>query len=159
MKKLLIGSAVILSIAGTIAYTANKPIAATGDDLPPLVKTVQRHDEELANHEARITNTESDVKDLQSNTATPPSNTRTEVPQVTTQPVDYTSPTPEPKPQPVTVTSTGYYSDIHGSHYCILNYSDGTQGQAPDHPTTHTNPDGSVSSNPHCDDYIGQTKS
>lgn len=163
MKKLLIASATLLTITGTMSYMANKP-TAKADDVPPIVQEVTRHKEELDNHEARISNVESDVKDLQKNTSTAPSSTKQSVPQVTTQsvPTEQLAAQPTQTSQEVKVVSSSFTIDVQGNHYCSLVYSDGSTGQAPENGTTKTYTDENgqthTSYDDHCRDYIGQTK-
>lgn len=120
MKKLLIGSTILIGLSTATSFALTSPMNLEAEsDLP--VK-VQKHQEQLDNHEARITNVEADVADLQTNTNTAPSVQRVEVP-VPVAPV----PTPEPTPEPVPVTVVSYRQIPDGENTdCEYAYSDGT---------------------------------
>lgn len=160
MRKLLIGSGIIISVATATSFALTQPVTTGADDVPPLVQTVQRHDEQLANHEARITNTENDVKDLQGNTNTPPSTQRVEVPIVVTEKAPVVSePQAEPTPaEPVKVTNSTlqYGGEFNG--YCAVTYSDGSKGNIKATITITDHGDGQKSSSDNCADFIGQPK-
>lgn len=129
MKKLIIGSAVLLTLATATSLALTQPSNLMAESDLPI--KVQHQQEQLDNHEARITNTENDVTGLQNKTSTPPSVQRVEVPVVQPAPVSQPSPTPpEPEPTPVTVTS---YEQIPVENSedvdCKYTYSDGTTYQ------------------------------
>lgn len=156
MKKLLIASATILTVAGTISYGLTKPSSIKADEQPPIVTQVNRHEEQLANHEARITNTENDVSDIQKSTGTQPSSNRTPVPPVTTQPTS--QPTTQTGTSAVAVTNSSI--ELGGEHdgYCALTYSDGTKGYTKATITIVDKGNGQFGSTNNCGDFIGNTK-
>jgi len=123
MKKLLITSAVLLSVTGIGSYGLTHNSAQSEDNTPQRVDQLEG---QVENHEARITNTEADVTDLQESTGTPPSSQRTEVPQSTPQ---SESPQPPTQPEAAPVTVVAYeIQPIPGTENenCKYTYSDGT---------------------------------
>lgn len=133
MKKLLIASATVLSIASVATFGVSRQGVA--EDVSPIVVQVQKHETQLQNHEDRITNVEKDVSVLQDNTQTPPSNTKVVVREVLAPQPDVAQPvTSQPEvvvaPAPVTVVS---YEKIplEGTENtdCRVTYSDGTSRQ------------------------------
>lgn len=153
MKKLLIGSTIVLALAGTTSYNLTRPISADTD----LPLKVQQQGEVLDNHEARITNTENDVKDLQSNTNTPPSSTRFVAPTPSNPPAlqpESTQPVQSnPKVKVVSASQRIEEEPNQKTYYCDLTYSDGTTESRREGVTL-----GQATYPDNCQSYVGKEK-
>jgi len=131
MNKRIILSGVavfLLSVAGTVAYAANRPTATAGAATSPIQQTLQDQSDELADHEARLANAENNIQTLGTATGTtvttPPAKTTTTTSPTSTEPTDEPSTPAEP-----TITSIEQVAINETDTDCHMAFSDGTSRQ------------------------------
>lgn len=138
MKKLLITSTILITIAGGTSYALTSPEDAGADEKPPIVLQVENHEERITDLEDKTDKTQTqvnqntaDINELQSGTGIEPAPEVETVHTVVNKPnIPDNNPPPEPEPEidPYTITSVTDTPKSTG-HYCFYTLENGkTQG-------------------------------
>jgi hypothetical protein len=142
MKKLIIISSTILTIASGTSYALTRPAEIGADEKPPIVLQVENHEERIVDLEDKTDKTKTqvnqnsqDIGALQSGTNIEPTETVPEVKTPTKKPttpiVIPSQPTPEPVIDPntiirveITEKSTGWYCNyfVHNGKRIGVNH-------------------------------------
>lgn len=129
MKKLLIISSTILTIASGTSYAITRPSEIGADEKPPLVLQVENHEERITDLEEKTDETQTqvnqnsqDIGALQSGTNIEPTQPVPEVKTPTKKPTTPIVIPPEPTPEPIIDPNTIVKVDISntstGNWYC-----------------------------------------